>query len=234
MVRRLSLLLGSATLAATLFVTAVDAHGPGGGHHGGGYHYGGFYNPHYGHAFYGPYRHGLYAPYGFYRPYYGSGLALGGLGLFGLGMGLGYGLGGYGGGYGLYRPYYGGTTIVNPTTIVMTPPATPPLGGPGGTAAPPVAQTPPPPDNAAHLQLMVPQNAEVLFNGDTTTQMGTVREFVSPPLTPDKSFDYTITVRYIDANGKSNTDRRVIHVRANDWFRVDFTRPAPPEPVPAP
>jgi uncharacterized protein (TIGR03000 family) len=250
MLRRFSLLFGSATLATMLLVTSADAHGPGGVHHG-GFHHGGYYYPHHGYGFYGPYRPGLYAPYGFYRPYYpyGGALAAGGLG-FGLGLGLGYGLGSYGaGGYGLYRPYYGGTTIVNPTTVVVAPPAAglppvggagvPPVGGAGvppvaGAAVPPGNQTPPPPDNAAHLQLVVPQNAEVVFNGDATTQTGTLREFVSPPLTPDKSYDYAILVRYPDANGKTVNDRRVIHVRANDWFRIDFTRPAPPEPLPAP
>jgi uncharacterized protein (TIGR03000 family) len=84
------------------------------------------------------------------------------------------------------------------------------------------------------LQLVVPQNAEVLFDGGKTTQTGTTREFVSPKLSPGKLFDYTISVRYLDGNGKDVTDQRVIHVRANDWFRIDFTRPAPPEPIPAP
>ncbi len=239
--RRLSLLFGLPTLATTLFLTPAQAHGPGGYHGPGGFHYGGYYYPHHGGAFYGPYRPGLYAPYGYYRPYpgyYGPALALGGLG-FGLGLGLGYGLGSYG----VYRPYYGGTTIVNPTTVVVAPP----VGGTGvppvaGQAVPPVAapgvaagnQTPPPPDNAAHLQLLVPQNAEVVFNGDATTQTGTTREFVSPPLTPGKVYDYTVLVRYTGADGKPVSDRRVIHVRANDWFSVDFTRPAPPEPLPAP
>ncbi|HEY7326736.1 MAG TPA: TIGR03000 domain-containing protein [Gemmataceae bacterium] len=238
MLRRLSLLFGSAALVATLFVKPAGAHGPG-GHHAGGFHYGGYYYPHHGYGFYGPYRPGLYAPYGFYRPYYpfGPALAAGGLG-FGLGLGLGYGLGSNG----LYRPYYGGTTIVNPTTVVVAPPAVPPVAGapPLAAGVPPVAagatppQTQPPPDNAAHLQLVVPPNAEVVFNGDATTQTGATREFVSPPLTADKTYDYTILVRYTDANGKAVNDRRVIHVRANDWFRIDFTRPAPPEPLPAP
>jgi hypothetical protein len=35
-------------------------------------------------------------------------------------------------------------------------------------------------------------------------------------------------------DGKPVNDRRLIHVRANDWFRIDFTRPAPPERVTAP
>lgn len=236
MLRQCSPLLFTATLATTLFLTPANAHGPGGPHHGGGFHYGGYYYPHHGNAFYGPYRPGLYAPYGYYRPYgfYGPGLALGGLGL-GLGLGLGYGLGSYAaGGYGVYRPYYGGTTIVNPTTVLVTPDGGTGVPPVGGTGEPPLTQTPPPPDNAAHLQLLVPQNAEVLFNGDTTTQTGATREFVSPPLTLGKLFDYAIVVRYPDADGKAVTDRRVIHVRANDWFRVDFTRPPPPEPLPAP
>ncbi|MHB1422511.1 MAG: TIGR03000 domain-containing protein [Gemmataceae bacterium] len=263
MVWRIFLFLGSATLVTTLFLTAADAHGPGGGggaahggyhgggayggyhgggayggYHGGGYHYGGYYYPHYGNAFYGPYRPGLYAPYGFYRPYYpygffGPGLAFGSIG-FGLGV---YGLGGYGlGGYGLYRPYYGGTTIVNPTTVVVAPSGAAAAGG----TVPPLPQTqeppqaPPVPDNAAHLQLIVPENAEVLFDGSVTTQTGTSREFVSPPLPTGKVFDYTITARYTGADGKPVTDQRVIHVHANDWFRIDFTRPAPPDPMPVP
>lgn len=259
--RRLSLLSGAALLAVGLFLTAADAHeggggGHGGGHggyhggyHGGGARYGGFYYPHHPYANYGPYRPGLYAPYGYYRPYYGygfygpglgfGGLGLGGLGLGGLGLG-GYGLGGYGlGGYGLYQPYYGG--VVASPTVVVAPPGglAAAMAPPGGTAVPPAGaglppQTPPPPDNAAHLQLVVPDNAEVLFDGGKTTQTGTTREFLSPQLPPGKLFDYTITVRYNDANGKAVTDKRVIHVRANDWFRIDFTRPAPPEPLPAP
>lgn len=248
MIRQLSVCFGATVLATMVVLTPADAHGPGGGgghgggphagYHGNGVHYGGFYYPHHGYGFYGPYRPGLYGPYGFYRPYYGRALAFNNLGLFGLGLGMGYGLGGYGlggyglggyglGGYGSYRPYYGGAAIVAPTVVM--PPA-----GVGGTGGAPMNQTPPPPDNAAHLQLVVPQNAEVLFNGDTTTQTGTVREFVSPPLTPGKSYDYAITVRRLDADGKSLSDRRVIHVHANDWFRIDFTRPAPPEPLPQP
>lgn len=251
MIRRLTLFAGSAILAATVILAASDAHEPGGSHgggyHGGGYHgdyhpggarYGGFYYPHNPYAYYGPYRPGLYAPYGYYRPYYnyyafgtglGLGLGVGGLGLGGLG---GYGLGGYGlGGYGVYQPYYGGVGVgVAPPAVVAGQTASPPLAdGQGG-----VAQTPPPPDNAAHLQLVVPENAEVLFDGGRTTQTGTTREFISPQLPAGKLFDYTITVRYNDASGKEVTDKRVIHVRANDWFRVDFTRPAPPEPIPAP
>jgi uncharacterized protein (TIGR03000 family) len=101
------------------------------------------------------------------------------------------------------------------------------------TAAPQTApQNPPPPDNAAHLQLRVPENAEVFLDGAATTQTGAVREFVSPPLTPGKRYTYVITVRSTDATGKVVNDRRPIHVRANDWFSIDFTRPPPAEALP--
>ncbi|HEY7155152.1 MAG TPA: TIGR03000 domain-containing protein [Gemmataceae bacterium] len=236
-----SLPVSSTILATALFLTgtpAANCHnggghsgGHGGGHGGAAHH--GFYGPY--HSYYG---HGFYPHYGygFYRPYYGNGfggLGLAGLGLgTGLGLGLGaggYGLGGYGlgGGYGPYLPYGGG--YGGPSVVVVNPPATPPPA-----AGAPPAQTQPPPDNAAHLQLVVPANAEVLFGGEKTTQAGPTREFVSPPLTSGKVFNYTITVRYTDAAGKPVNDKRVISVRANDWFRIDFTRPAPPETTPPP
>ncbi len=238
----------------------AGGHGSYGGHPGGpyhgGYHQGGPYHGGYYHNYYGGFNHGYGYPgygYGFYRPYYGygglgvGGLSLGGLGLGGLGLGGlglgglgggglglgglgagglgmgGYGLGGYGGGgYGLYPPYGGG------------PVAVPAFGGyaaaPGGAIP---GQTPPP-DNAAHLQLAVPENAEIRIDGEMTRQTGAVREFVSPPLTPGQSFTYQISVRYTNAAGKAIEDTRPIHVRANDWFRIDFTRPAPPENAPAP
>ena len=80
----------------------------------------------------------------------------------------------------------------------------------------------------------MPENAQVLFDGEPTTQAGKVREFLSPPLTPGKVYTYYITVRSTGADGKPVDDRRPIHVRANDWFSIDFTQPAPPGPPPAP
>ncbi|HTU17359.1 MAG TPA: TIGR03000 domain-containing protein [Gemmataceae bacterium] len=103
------------TLASLLLASgAAWAHGGGGGHGGGGHgggigHMGGFGHGyggmHHGGIGYGGYHHG----YGLYGvgfsglrsayPYYGLG--------FGLGYGLGMTYGGYGLGYGLGYPYYG-------------------------------------------------------------------------------------------------------------------------------
>jgi uncharacterized protein (TIGR03000 family) len=172
--------------------------------------------------------------HGFYRPYYGYGY---GFGAFGLGLGLGYGLGGYYapyyGGYGNYVPYYGVYgPAVYPPVVVASNAATPNPASAGASAG-----NQAPPDNAAHLQLIVPEEAEVWFGGAKIAREGRVREFVSPPLSPGQGYNYPIVVRYTDAAGKAVEDKRVIHVRANDWFSIDFTRPEPkgkPTPVPPP
>lgn len=90
----------------------------------------------------------------------------------------------------------------------------------------PVEKLPQPTPNAAHLQLLVPENAEVLVEGQKTTTTGTVREFDSPPLTPGKNMIYAITVRYPDVNGKPIEETHSIRVRANDQLRIDCTHPS--------
>lgn len=159
----------------------------------------------------------IYGGYGSYRPYYGYG--------YRPGVGVGIGIG-------IYAPYYG-STVYAPTyqsysysVPSVTYSVVPPLGG--TEPAPPEDQKPAP-DNAVHLQLKVPEGAEVYFDGTRTKQNGTTREFTSPPLTPGKQYTYRISVRYTGPDGKQVNDTRDIRVRPNDWFAIDFTRPAPPE-----
>lgn len=175
---------------------------------------------------------------GFYRPYYGVGYGIGAFGLgLGLGYGLGYGLGGsyapYYGGYGGYAPYYGayGPAVYPPVIAASSPVA------PNSDSTFASSRSQPPQDNAAHLQLTVPAAAEVWFSGARIPQEGRIREFVSPPLSPAKTYNYRIVVRYASTAGKVVEDKRDIQVRANDWFSIDFTRPPPAEkltPVTAP
>jgi uncharacterized protein (TIGR03000 family) len=167
-------------------------------------------------GFYRPYPHNFSTFRHNYRPYY----AVGFWPYFGYGLGLGA--------YGYYAPYYVASAYnsfyPDPGIMALQDPQAPP------------SQDRPPADDAAHLQLMVPENAEVLVDGVKTTQIGTAREFVSPVLAPGTRYVYKITVRYTDANGKQVEDTRDIRFQANDWFSVDFTRPAPtlPPPTPAP
>jgi uncharacterized protein (TIGR03000 family) len=173
-----------------------------------------------GYGIYRPYNNGIYRPHArAYLPYYGYGAWP----YYGYGWGFG--------GYGAYAPYYGGVSLAAYSNL------DPGLYA-GGAAAP--AQDPqaaadrPPPDDAAHLQLIVPENAEVIVDGMKTTQTGTTREFVTPQLPTGSRYSYQITVRYTDKNGKAVEDTRDIRFQANDWFAIDFTRPAPTMPTPAP
>jgi uncharacterized protein (TIGR03000 family) len=88
---------------------------------------------------------------------------------------------------------------------------------------------PPPTPNSAHLRIRVPKDAEVLVEGRKTTASGTVREFVSPPLTPGKNMIYSILVRYTDG-GKKIEETHSIRVHANDQLDIDCTKPGNAEP----
>jgi uncharacterized protein (TIGR03000 family) len=176
---------------------------------------------HYNHGAVAPYsfNRGVIAPYSYgYRPYYANRSYLS----FYLPY---YGYNNYAPYYyASYVPYYGGLGL----------PYYPLVAGYGGSYAPSVAATQPqgqserPRDGAAHLQLTVPENAEVLIDGVATTQTGTAREFVTPQLAPGSRYVYKITVRTRDAKGQVVDDTRDIRFQADDWFGIDFTRPAPP------
>ena len=77
--------------------------------------------------------------------------------------------------------------------------------------------------NTAYVQLVVPDNAEVLVEGVKTAATGSTRDFVSPPLTPGKNMLYTIVVRHTDADGKTVEESRTVRVRANDRLHLDCT-----------
>jgi uncharacterized protein (TIGR03000 family) len=77
-------------------------------------------------------------------------------------------------------------------------------------------------DNRAQLQVRVPSpNALVYFDGTQMTQTGTVRDFVTPPLTPGR--DYSFNIRMVDGGGQP-VNQTVI-VRAGGQQTVDFTGP---------
>jgi uncharacterized protein (TIGR03000 family) len=156
---------------------------------------------------------------------------------YGLPYGLGYG--GYPALFGATSSPYGGGGVFSTAT---------PTGGaiPYGSAAvfghymplplvgyaPPDAPTAPagnrPPDNAGHFELILPPGADVFVNDVRTEQTGFVRHYNTPKLTPGYSYSYRIRIRYIDFHGEVVQETRDIEFKANDWFRIDFTRlPAP-------
>jgi uncharacterized protein (TIGR03000 family) len=165
----------------------------------------------------GYYRGPYYRPYGYgyYRPYP----------VIGVGIGVG-----------LYAPYYGSYVYPVAPGYAYSPYPAPVVVSGAPAVAPQVAASPtappsaekPAPDDAAHLQLTVPANAEVWVDGSKMTQSGAVREVLTPKLNAGSRYTYRISVRYTDATGKAVDDTRDIHFHANDWFAIDFTRPAPP------
>jgi uncharacterized protein (TIGR03000 family) len=76
----------------------------------------------------------------------------------------------------------------------------------------------------ANLTLVVPASAEVFFDDTPTTQTGTERVYVTPPLEVGKTFTYSVRVRWQE-NGKTVEQTRTVDVSAGGNVRVDFTRP---------
>jgi uncharacterized protein (TIGR03000 family) len=76
--------------------------------------------------------------------------------------------------------------------------------------------------STAYIDLAVPPDAEVWFQGVKTKQTGEHRRFTSPPLPRGQAFTYDIRVRW-SANGKAVTRKNRLTVRAGDWWRVDMT-----------
>jgi uncharacterized protein (TIGR03000 family) len=80
-------------------------------------------------------------------------------------------------------------------------------------------------DREARVNLRVPTNAEVWFDGNSTKQKGEWRSYVSPPLDSDKTLHYEVRARWTDANGHAVEQTRRVAVRAGQLSMVDFLRP---------
>ncbi len=118
------------------------------------------------------------------------------------------------GGYvaGTYTRYYPPVTVFQDGTVLL--------------GEPPVIAAEPRPDNTARLRLIVPENAQLWFDGQKTQQTGTERSFSSPPLTPSTTYAYSVRIRYTREDGRVVDETRSIEVRANESWTVDFTQPA--------
>lgn len=77
--------------------------------------------------------------------------------------------------------------------------------------------------NAAVIDLRVPADAQVWFDGDSTNQRGTNRVFTSPPLDPGKAYHYDVKARWTE-NGRPVEKTRRVDVRAGQHTTVDFAR----------
>jgi uncharacterized protein (TIGR03000 family) len=78
--------------------------------------------------------------------------------------------------------------------------------------------------NAAILSVRIPPDAQLSVEGQATQQRGMFRQFVSPPLTPNREFTYDIKATW-NQNGREVTQTRHVPVRAGQQVRVDFMQP---------
>jgi uncharacterized protein (TIGR03000 family) len=98
-----------------------------------------------------------------------------------------------------------------------------------------VEQTlPPPTAKTGRVQIVLPHaDAEVWINDYRTTSRGMTRLIESPELEPEKTFQYTVRASW-SANGKAQTEVRVVFLAAGRTSVADFTRPPEAERIPVP
>jgi uncharacterized protein (TIGR03000 family) len=96
----------------------------------------------------------------------------------------------------------------------------------GGFTAPEPREQPPTNPTAATVRVLVPADAEVWFDDTKMTLTGTLREYVTPPLTADQDYSYTIRARWT-ANGRVYDQSHKISFRPAQAILVDFVTPAP-------
>jgi uncharacterized protein (TIGR03000 family) len=128
--------------------------------------------------------------------------------------------------------------IIRPYPVVMPVP----FGVPqeniaqGPSAPPPQEEIPQPtgpikvpPANAALIEIQVPTEfAQVWFDNESSSSIGTSRDYVTPDLPAGKECHYDIKASW-NVNGQPVTQERKISVQAGQTSKVDFTKPATPK-----
>jgi uncharacterized protein (TIGR02246 family) len=76
------------------------------------------------------------------------------------------------------------------------------------------------------ITILVPPDAELSFDGAATTQRGSERRFLTPPLEVGRRYVYEVRGRWIE-NGRPVQQTRKVSVTGGDTVRVDFLTPVP-------
>jgi uncharacterized protein (TIGR03000 family) len=184
-------------------------------------------NPYYGGYGWG---YGGYAPYGYSTGWYGPGYVYGSSYNWPSAY---YRPGAYPGNYyagSYYTPSYYGTSYApgytySPTTlypsqmVASTTGTTGYLGGMTNTQSfyPPNVQD----NRTAMVNVQVPPDAEIWFEGEKTSQTGASRLFRSPPLETGQNYSYDVKARWME-NGKPIEQTRTARVRAGEMAQVNF------------
>jgi uncharacterized protein (TIGR03000 family) len=81
----------------------------------------------------------------------------------------------------------------------------------------------------ALVNVWVPPDAELRFEGIRTDLQGSYRAFTTPPLVPGRDYTYDISAAWTE-NGQRVNQTRHLTLRAGDRLLVDFRTPAPAQP----
>jgi uncharacterized protein (TIGR03000 family) len=122
-------------------------------------------------------------------------------------------VGGYSGGYhqGYEGVYQGGYPQVNPPPYGVTPYQSYYIG-PRPTEAD---------RSRAAITVQVPQGATLWFDGTKTSQSGSLRSFISPPLQAGRNYAYDVRARWTE-NGKVREETKTVQVHAGDRLQVNL------------
>jgi uncharacterized protein (TIGR03000 family) len=75
---------------------------------------------------------------------------------------------------------------------------------------------------ATSIRIQVPAQARVWFDNLPTSQTGSVRDFVSPPLTAGREYHYTVRAAW-NENGHEIERQQVVSFTPGDPVSIDFT-----------
>ena len=75
--------------------------------------------------------------------------------------------------------------------------------------------------DSARINIHVPPHARVFFDGAPTLQPGEFRQFVSPPLEPNRTYSYEIRAAWTE-NGGTVEERRKLEIRRGQELKIDF------------
>jgi uncharacterized protein (TIGR03000 family) len=160
---------------------------------------------------------GFGLPVGGFFPFSPFGYTSFGFAPFGYGFGgypFGYGYGGYGGyGLGMYPTtsygYYWTYTYVSAPALPRS--SSSHLGTPGRTAL---------------IEVRVPADAEVWFDGTKSDQTGAERSFRSKPLEADTTYTFEVKARWTE-NDKPVERTRKVRLMAGEHVRLAMPSPGP-------
>jgi len=122
-----------------------------------------------------------------------------------------------GGGFATYSTYPGGHPVYHGVILPPPPPPRPPVE-PKKDPADPKKELP----NPAKVQVSLPPDATLLFNGVSAKGTGAVRTFSTPTLQPGQDYGYDLTAEVM-RNGRMERHTERVVVRAGETTQVTLS-----------